>query len=236
MNKVSDLWNRSVEVLRAPRVRIRMYGDDEARDVYRLYTTRHHVFKFTKLKRWGVALVQLTPSFDAYLAGGRKEELRRRRKRALKSGYRLAQIPPLDYLDDLMAINRSAPIRQGRVMDASETDAARVQQSYEHIPLIYGILHADGRLRAYADVLVIGEVVVIKRLLGHADDLDAGIMYLLVSEIIRSFAHPGGPLWAEYGTFWGASPGLAAFKRRTGFRPYTVDWYWRVSPRAWGYS
>jgi hypothetical protein len=30
-----------------------------------------------------------------------------------------------------------------------------------------------------------------------------------------------------YDTFWGASTGLAFFKERLGFRPYTVDWAWR---------
>jgi hypothetical protein len=35
-----------------------------------------------------------------------------------------------------------------------------------------------------------------------------------------------------YDTFWGASPGLAYFKERAGFRPYTVDWVWRDQPTA----
>ena len=29
-----------------------------------------------------------------------------------------------------------------------------------------------------------------------------------------------------YDTFWGAKPGLAYFKRRTGFEAYTVNWVW----------
>ena len=55
-------------------------------------------------------------------------------------------------------------------------------------------------------------------------------MYLLVSEVVRacieSRTAPGSPLWLMYDTFWGASRGLAFFKERLGFRPYTVAWHW----------
>jgi hypothetical protein len=36
----------------------------------------------------------------------------------------------------------------------------------------------------------------------------------------------GSPRWIMYDTFWGASTGLAWFKERIGFRPFTVDWVW----------
>jgi hypothetical protein len=53
-------------------------------------------------------------------------------------------------------------------------------------------------------------------------------MYLLVSEVIREHIERRGPdglpIWAMYDTFWGAAPGLAYFKRRFGFAPYTVTW------------
>ena len=90
-----------------------------------------------------------------------------------------------------------------------------------------------GRVRAYAWAPIVGDVVVIETLMGHADDLKAGTMYLLITEIVRAATEAklagGAPAWVMYDTFWGAGPGLASFKARLGFEPYTVDWEWRAS-------
>jgi hypothetical protein len=73
-------------------------------------------------------------------------------------------------------------------------------------------------------------VVIFETLLGYADALEAGVMYLLMSEVIGTTIAErdatGSPEWAMYDTFWGAAPGLAYFKERVGFKPYTVDWAW----------
>jgi hypothetical protein len=225
-------WERSMTVLRAPRVRIDLYGGPEARAAYEAFTARHRVFRMTAAKRWGVALVRLPASFDEYLAGGSMEYLRRQRRRAEKAGYRYGQVSPHAHLDAILEINRSAPTRQGRAMSGSYLDPDQVARAFADHQDVRAILDADGRLRAYADVPVIGDAFVYSRILGHADHLDRGVMYLLVSEVIREHieaAREGkpGPSWAMYDTFWGASPGLAYFKERAGFRPYTVDWVWR---------
>jgi len=228
-------WARSLTVLRAPRVRIELYGGPEARAAYRAFTARHRVFRMTSAKRWGVALVHLPATFDEYLAGGPMEYLRRQRRRAEKAGYRYATVSAHAHLDEILEINRSAPTRQGRAMSGSYLDSERVARAFADHHDVRAILDADGRLRAYADVPVIGDAFVYSRILGHADHLDRGVMYLLVSEVIREHieAAAGGrpaPTWAMYDTFWGASPGLAYFKERAGFRPYTVDWTWRDEP------
>jgi hypothetical protein len=222
-------------VLLAPRVRIELHGGAPARAAYRAFTARHRVFKMTAAKRWGVALVHLPASFDEYLAGGSMEYLRRQRRRAEKAGYRYARVPPQDHLDAILEINRSAPTRQGRTMSGSYLDPDQVARAFADHEDISAILDASGRLRAYADVPVIGDAFVYSRILGHADDLERGVMYLLVSEVIREHIEAAGqgiptPSWAMYDTFWGASPGLAYFKERAGFRPYTVDWVWRDEP------
>jgi hypothetical protein len=229
-------WQRSLTVLRAPRVRIAIYGGADARAAYRAFTARHRVFRMTQSKRWGVALIRLPATFDEYLGGGPMEYLRRQRRRATKAGYRYALVSAHDHLDEILEINRSAPARQGRSMAGSYLDPEQVAGAFGTRDLISGVLDANGRLRAYADVPTIGEVFVFSRLLGHADDLEDGIMYLLVSEVIRVHIEAVGhadasPTWALYDTFWGASPGLVFFKERLGFRPHTVDWVW-LEPAA----
>lgn len=189
----------------------------------------------TAAKRWGVALVHLPASFDDYLDGGPMQNLRRERRRAERAGFRYARLTPSDHLDAILEINRSAPTRQGRAMSGSYLDPEQVGRAFQGRNIIHGIVDGSGRLRAYADVPVIGDAFVFSRLLGHAHDLNRGVMYLLVSEVIREYIEAAGgdaaaPEWAMYDTFWGASTGLAFFKERLGFRPYTVDWVWREPP------
>lgn len=225
-----ERWQRSLAVIRAPRVQIQVYGGDEQRAVYRSLTARHPRFKITRHKRWGVALILLPESFDDYLGGGSKNALRQNRRRALAAGFRYALVSPQDYLDQILEINRSAPMRQGRSMGADYVDLERLTKTFERRTTIHGILDSQGRLRAYSIMLVAGEAVVVKMILGHADDLKHGTMYLLVSEIVREYIEmkeaSGSPTWAMYDTFWGATKGLSYFKERLGFRPYTVDWVW----------
>jgi hypothetical protein len=226
-------WERTRVVLRAPRVRIEVFGDAEAESVYRAFTARHRRFKVTSAKRWGVALLALPASGDAYLASVSRL-VRRQRTKALSLGYRHVEVPPGDRVDQILAVNRSVPSRQGRPMDSIYTERERVIASIGARPMIHAVVDRDGTLQAYADVLDIGGAFTFSYLIGHADHLADGIMYLLVAEIVRSCIagrRPDGtPAWLMVDTFWGASPGLASFKERTGFRPYTVDWRWVERP------
>jgi hypothetical protein len=224
-----ERWQRTITVLRAPRVQIEVYGDDDARAVYHAFTARHPRFKVTAAKRWGVALLRLPDTFEAYLRAGSRL-VRRRRKSALDAGFRYVIAEPMPYLDDILEIHRSAPSRQGRPMGAKYLDRDHVVRSVGSRAAIHAILNPEGRLRAYAIVVDIGDASTFSALIGHADDLDHGIMYLLVSEVVRDridVRRPdGSPMWLVFDTFWGATQGLADFKERTGFRPYTVSWRW----------
>jgi hypothetical protein len=223
----------TVRVITAPRVTIRTFGGEEAETIHRGFTRRHPRFPITGAKRWGVALVRLPDTFDAYLHGC-SDLVRRKRRRALARGYRFDMVRPLDFLDDIMLINESAPERQGRPMSAWYMDRERVAETHRDNQPICGVLDTQGRLRAYAVVPTFGDASVLSVLLGHADDLDAGVMYLLITEAIRlkidERAATGSPLWMMYDTFWGARPGLAYFKERFGFAPFTVTWTWSGPP------
>ncbi len=232
---MGERWRRTIAVLRAPRVQIEVYGGDEARAVHRAFNARHRRFKVTAAKRWGVALLLLPDTFEAYLRAGSRL-VRRRRKSALEAGFQYAIVEPMPRLDDILEIHRSAPSRQGRPMGAKYLDRDHVARTVGSRTAIHAILNPEGRLRAYAIVLDIGDAYTFSALIGHADDLDHGIMYLLVSEVIRHCIDArradGSPMWLVFDTFWGATQGLADFKERTGFRPYTVTWKWVDPPAA----
>jgi hypothetical protein len=146
----------------------------------------------------------------------------------MDAGFRYALVAPQDHLDEILEVNRSAPMRQGRPMAATYIDREQMIKTFEGRTTLHAILDSRGRVRAYALVAVIGDAFVFWKILGHADDLGHGTMYLLVSEVIRGYIDlrraTGSPNWAMYDTFWGASRGLAYFKERAGFRPYTVRW------------
>jgi hypothetical protein len=221
---------RTIRVVRAPRVLVNVYGDEEVRTVYRIFTAPHPRFPLTAAKRWGVALLGLPDTFDQYLAGRSRTVVRQKRRLAEKQGYRYGVVSPARYLDQILEINTSAPVRQGRPMPQSDLDPTEVAQTLERTSAIHGVFDSTGRVRAYAVMPVIGDAVVVSVILGHADHLEHGVMYLLVSEAIRSFIEVrdtnGAPSWVMYDTIWGAPRGLAYFKARLGFKPYTVDWKW----------
>jgi hypothetical protein len=74
-------------------------------------------------------------------------------------------------------------------------------------------------------------VAFIERLLGHADALGEGVMYMLIKGTIEDLIEhrhgDGTPNWFMYDMFSGASPGMRDFKHVIGCRPYRVTWSWR---------
>lgn len=177
-----------------------------------------------------MALLPLPNSFEEYLRERKKQALRTNRKLALAHGFYFNQFTPMEHLEEILDINRSMPMRQGRPMDKSYTDKHELASSLKGVRTMFEVFNTEDRLRAYAYVPICGEVGVISRLLGHADSMDDGVMYLLVSEVIRHLIErkqtQGSPRWVMYDTFFGASPGLRYFKERLGFKPYRVKWVW----------
>ncbi len=223
-------WERTRALLRAPRIQIETYGDAKAWAIHRSFTARHRRFKFTSAKRWGVALVELPSTPQAYVASISRS-VRKQRTKAINAGYRHAVVRVDERLEEIFEVNTSSPSRQGRPMGAVYVERDRIVENLGAQTPIHAILAADGRLVAYANYADIGDAFALHYLIGHADHLAAGVMYLLVAEVVASCIaarRPDGmPRWLMADTFWGASPGLAYFKERAGFHMYTVDWVWR---------
>ena len=95
------------------------------------------------------------------------------------------RVRALDFIDDMLAINSSLPVRQGRPMDTAYLDRQQVRSFCEHAGELYGVLSSDGKLAAYAHVPICGDVARFSRLLGHEAYLKNATMYLLVAESVR---------------------------------------------------
>jgi hypothetical protein len=223
-----DRLRRAHEALTAPRVEVALCGGPRADALRAEYRSPHPAFRVIGRKTVGVALLEVPGSFEAYLAGRERRELRNNRNRALRRGLRCEAVDAAAHLGDLLAVNRSAPVRQGAAVPAGLTDEAAVRRMAASVGVLLAVLDTEDRLLAYCDAPVLGDVAVLARLLGHADHLREGITDLLVAEVVRRCAEQraagGRPRWIEYGSLWTCTPGMAAFKRRLGFRPHRVRW------------
>jgi hypothetical protein len=217
-----------------PELVVRLNGDEEGRKSFDIFTRPHPKYKTIQNKRWGVAMIKLPNTFEEYLQGSQKKQVRLKRNRVKSSGYQFRSLSPLEYLEDMMAINASMEVRQGKPIRPDYLDREAVQMFFKDVASIYGVFDERGNLRAYAHTPIRGEVFLFSRLLGHADHLKKGVMYYLISEVIREMierkARHGTPLWAMYDTFFGASEGLRYFKERLGFKPYKVRWELKDAP------
>ena len=83
----------------------------------------------------------------------------------------------------------------------------------------------ENKLAAYLWIVKTGQLALMNRILGNADDLDSGMMYLLTTTFIADcIDKPNEIKYAMYDTIFGAKDGLLLFKKRCGFKPYIVVW------------
>jgi hypothetical protein len=218
------------DLLQLPVVRIDMAGDAQAKELYRYFTRRHPRWRVIRNKVWGVALLGIPgdrPAYDRHVS----RAMRRKVHRAELAGFTFHPIKPLEHVDEILQIHRSAPERQGRPMHPDYAAEDRVRAVLGDTAEAFGVFDAEGVLRAYLCLRDCGEVVCIERLLGHAASLEQGTMYLLFSGVVGwliAYREQGGRArWLQYDMFSGAAPGLRDFKHFVGFRPYRVRWRWR---------
>jgi hypothetical protein len=223
-----DFWDKTWDVVRCERLTLSLYGSDAARAVFQSFSKPHRIVPFFQNKGFGAALFQLPDRPADYLNGNSFELARRKRRKAQRRGLRTEKYTASDRVDEMLSINLSCPARQGRPVSSEYCDAQAVHEFCDHVGDIYGVFDVNGKLQAYAYAPVLGDVFVLSRLLGHVDELEHGIMYLLITEIVidmlRVRAADGYPHWAMYDMYWGAKPGLREFKQRLGFKPFRVTW------------
>jgi len=209
-----------ISALPVAHLRFDLAAHPEQRRMYDLFTKRHPRFKIVRNKTLGIALVDLSHfrSTQEYLRLVRfRGHAGPQRKKALALGYTVREIDRNAFIDDIHAINVSAPVRQGRPMD-HHYRVKKVAFEQPRYVVTYGVLDACNRLVAYCVVGFYGNFAATDQLLGYKTR--HGIMYLLLAEIICQLIERHRLDFFMYDTFLGAKPGLRDFKRRTGFRPY----------------
>ena len=220
-----------LRLLRRPRVRIELFGEDHCRAAYAAFTARHPKFPFVRRKSFGAALRDLAASESELFAGPRFELLRRKARRARRLGYQVRPFEPRGELEAILRVHLSSKLRQGRAIRPEYLHHANLAAYCAQPGAWFGVFNAQQALCGYCHLPVVGECCVFSRIMGDADRLDDGIMYLLVHDALvamrRLRERTGHPRWAFYDMVLGGSQGLRDFKHRCGFDPYRVSWHWR---------
>jgi hypothetical protein len=226
----------ALRLMRERPVEIRLFGSEEARAAYRNFTRPHRHLPVLRNKTFGVALMPVPAKASDPLSGPHARASRQRRKRALQRGYTFAAFNGSDHIDEILAINRSASVRQGKPLSSSYTSADAVTRYSKQRSPFFGVFDSTKVLRAYCHAPTVGEVAVLARFLGEHDRLQDGIMTLMFSEIVLHFAGAraaaGNPHWIMYDTYIGGTAGMRIFKARCGFGAYRVKWLWTDGPGA----
>ncbi len=173
--------------------------------------------------RSDASVLELDGMFTDYLA--HRRTARKRAAHAKRLGYTFQPVERHAYEGDIHAINTSMPVRQGRPM----APGYHQKGAYGPNPVVcprhhvytYGVLQ-DDRLAAYLWLYRSGQLAMVSSILGHADHLENGVMYLLFLGMLeRQFRHGGT---AYYNRWSSGTDGLRFFKTRVGMEPGTVNW------------
>jgi len=216
------------QLTRMPHVTVSVGDDPASLEFYTFATNRHRRYFFIRNKSWGVAMLKLPDTFEEYLRGAGKTFLRHQQRLALSAGYYFDSITAVDHLDEILSIHSSRPVRQGQPISPAYLDRSELSKYFSGAAVVFAVRDRSGIVRAYAHTLMLGEVAIFDRLMGHGEHLKNGIMYLLVSEAVRAICERkagfNSPQWVMYDMMLGAGEGLRFFKERLGFQPYYVSW------------
>ena len=80
----------------------------------------------------------------------------------------------------------------------------------------------DGKLWAYLYIVLCGDFVAVKHILGHAQHLTYGIMNGLISWTVKEYIGNSQIRWLNYWDLVYESSPLGTFKRHAGFQRYAT--------------
>jgi hypothetical protein len=142
--------------------------------------------------------------------------------KSIREGY-TCTIDQYDYrnsrLDEILAINQSKPIRQGREMDDSYNHPGIINSTpfcdHHHFKLIL-CLDRTGVIVGYMELYIVGEFAQTSRILGHADHMHNGIMVQIFDSALK-LCRSYGVSHFVYGEWNSGTQGLQDFKKSIGF-------------------
>lgn len=172
------------------------------------------------------SVMKLPRSLDEWM--GEHRTARKRGARAGRLGYRFKTILRHERVDEVFAINTSMPDRQGRPMSKGyhERPSETPLPAYacdRHAIHTYGVVDDSDVLVAYLWMYRAGDLALVSSILGHAEHLDNGVMYLLMAGAIGQELERG-PGLLVYNRHDSGTDGLRFYKERCGLEERLVRW------------
>jgi len=200
--------------------------------------------------------IMTTPStIDEYLSQMRKVHKGnavRDANKAKKMKYYCKEFARQNHIVDIVDINLSSEIRQGRKMTSSYQKSVEEMGGYPAVEAeipelisntdynkLFGVfspqenhkqgkLSLDCKLCGYISFTRMGEISLYGQILGHCDHLKNGVMYLLNEFIVNLVSAKDTPdfrgiKYIMYGSHCSGTDGLKMWKKRTLFKPYYLN-------------
>lgn len=216
-----------IEVLNMPKIGIVLGGQVEDHETYHYFTGKHPKMPFIGRKTIGVGLIPLyhySTSHNYNEAVNGKNSAAYFSRKAQRSGYSFSEFNPNHFINEIHDIHFSSSKRQGMEMDHAYKKKI-IRYPIDNRNSYYAVFK-DANLVTYLWTLRTGELLLIKRIMGHSAYLKYGVMYMLVTSVIKLKIDENDEelKYIMYDTMLGASDGLRMFKERCGFQSYRVKW------------
>lgn len=222
INEFAFLWNNIVHPY--GKVTISLGNEENGNRLRKYFNHRSWKRLLIPNKKYNCSVINLSvfTDFEDYLKTVKgKNSADYFRRRSMKLGYEWRAFDPNQYIDAIFSINTSVGARQGREMDSNYKQKVAHWPNDENNTWI-GIFNSDGDLVSYVWLVFANELVLINRILGKAQFLKDNIMYLNTLGAIEYVFNEQKAIYLMYDTFGRKSNGLVLFKKRIGFKPYTV--------------
>lgn len=225
------MLSKIIEIIKLPKIKLTFVDDDptlELKELYHHFTKRHPKYIIIRNKTIGVMLYKLPKNVEEYnknITG--KNSTGYFSRRCMKLGYYTKYFEQNEYTDEIYNINTSVKERQGRKM--SEQYLKNVEKEEKKNCVSYfGVFTKDNLLVGYIRLIRTKNIYIISKLLGHKENLNDNIMYLLLHDLTIDLIKKGENLdycqYFMYDTYFGGSQGIKLFKKRNCFTPYRVKW------------
>ena len=205
---------------------------DSSREIYdELFKTKIKGKDYIDTQK-NIALLSVPLSYDDYIRGKAKQALRTNINKASKKGYYCKYFDGIDYIDDIMSINCSSDSRGGREMEERYTNRSMIEEFLNSSPVMFGTFTVEGKLIGYIQILRINQMFITNKILGHANFLDTGLMYYMISKLVESIIKNDPDvthiMYAKY-LVGRSHAGYTYFKERCGFQGTNIRFHLHYS-------
>jgi hypothetical protein len=206
-----------------PNVRITLNDDEVGRPMYEFFRSRTLGFPYHQWGTWGRAAMMLPETLSSYTKGKSRHPFRTNCMKASRLDYEAVPLTEDSYVQGFRDCFRSTPVRQGSPVEMENWPYPGEPANREM--MLSGCVDSAGDVIAVSRIVVSGQTAWMRNLIGHADHVNAGVMYLLmqfcVERLIAERSTPW-PTWLMFDSYFSVSAGMRYFLDRIGMSPHNI--------------